>query len=606
MIAIEPDNADALSNRGFVLNALGRREEALKSCEQALRIDPRHVDALNNRGVTLADLGRFEDAIGSYDQVLELADNHIGAHCNGAKALHALNRFHAALTSAERALAIEPGSAEALVARGDALVRLERTPEAIACFEQVLALAPEHPLAAASLAFSCLSICEWDKLAHAERELMNAVTRDSAIVSPHVLLALSVNAADALRCTRRFVEHAVPMGSKLPPLTAAKAPAPREKIRLAYLSGDFRRHPVGYLVPELIERHDRSRFEVIGVSYGPDDGSELRARIARAFDQFHDVRARSDRDVAVLVRELGVDIAIDLSGHTDNARTGILAVRPAPVQVSYLGLLGTMGADFIDYVLADKLVLPFDQQPFYPEKIVHLPDCFMVADSRTAMSPRRPTRSEVGLPAHGFVFASFNSTYKLRREVFAVWMRLLRAIDGSVLWLLAGNESTAANLTLEARRHDVDPTRLVFARPIAHSEHLARQGLADLFLDTSPYNAGATAMAALWSGLPVLTIEGEGFVGRMAASILHSAGLPELVTHGLADYEALAQKLARDPALLGAIRTKLEHNRATHPLFDVERFRRHIEAAYTTMWEVSRRGEVPQSFSVRPIEPGKP
>jgi protein O-GlcNAc transferase len=603
LLAADPRNVDALNNRGYILNALGRGEEALASCDQALRLDPAHAEALNNRGVTLADLGRTRDAIVSYDQALAVRPDHIGALCNRAKALSALHRYREALASAELALTIDPADMEALLTRGNTLVRLRREHEAVACFEQVLTVDPGHPLAAATLATACMSVCDWDRVERAERILNDGIAAASAIVSPHMLLLLSVGGAETLACTKRFVEYTLPAVPKLPP---AQPRARGDKIRLGYVSGDFRRHPVGFLVPELFERHDRARFEVIGISFGPDDGSDIRARIVRACDAFHEVGAMSDRDAAQFVRDLGIDIAIDLMGHTENARTGILAARPAPVQVSYLGLLGTMGVGFIDYVLADKVVLPFDRQPFYSEQIVHLPDCFMVADSRPSVVPRVPARAQAGLPEDGFVFASFNNSYKFRRPFFACWMRLLAAVEDSVLWLLAANEATAGNLAREAALNGVDPARLIFAPPVDLAEHLARQRLADLFLDTLPYNAGATGIAALWSGLPVLTVAGEGLVGRMAASMLDAVGLPELVMQGLAEYEAMAIKLATDPALLSSIRSRLAANRSTHALFDTARNCRHIEAAYTTMWHTHRRGEPPHSFAVAPINLEKP
>jgi predicted O-linked N-acetylglucosamine transferase (SPINDLY family) len=270
--------------------------------------------------------------------------------------------------------------------------------------------------------------------------------------------------------------------------------------------------------------------------------------------------------------------------------------------VSYLGFLGTMGADFIDYVIADEIVLPCDRQPHFTEKIVHLPDCFMVSDDRVAATPHLPARSEQGLPAEGFVFSSLNASYKIREPIFAAWMNLLRSVDGSVLWLLASNAQSVANLRKEAQQRGVDPARLIFAARTGLAEHIARQGLADLFLDTVPYNAGATAMAALWAGVPILTVMGDQWVGRMAASMLGAIGLPDLVTSSISEYEALACELATDPALMASLRARLARNRLTHPLFDTDRFRSHIEAAYQMMWERSRRAEAPAGFRVNPVE----
>jgi predicted O-linked N-acetylglucosamine transferase (SPINDLY family) len=307
---------------------------------------------------------------------------------------------------------------------------------------------------------------------------------------------------------------------------------------------------------------------------------------------------RGDREVAQLLLDLDVDIAVDLKGHTEQARPAILSYRPAPIQVSYFGYTATMGVDFIDYILADRVVLPFDQQQHYSEKIVHLPDCYWVNDSKRSVADEVPSRGLVGLPEAGFVFCCFNNSYKLTPQLFDVWMRLLRQVEGSVLWLLQTSEAATRNLCGEANARGVDPSRLVFAPKAEISRHLARHRLADLFLDNLPVNAHTAASDALWVGLPVLTCMGESFVGRVAASLLGAVGLPELVTRSLDDYEALALKLATDPMLIASIRQKLDANRKTSPLFDTDRLRRHIEHAYMTMWDIAQRGEPPRSFAV--------
>jgi predicted O-linked N-acetylglucosamine transferase (SPINDLY family) len=601
LLSIAPHRVDALNNRGFVLNALNRREEAISIYERVLGVDPEHVDALVNLGAALADLGRHEAAIKSYDRALAVAPFQVAALCNRAKALSTLRRYDEALSSLDRALTIKPDHAEAILTRGNVLFTLQRFDAAIDCFEQVKVIKPDHPHAEAGLINCCLSICNWDRLARLEPTLIEGIAAGRLIVPPHILLQLSVDAANSLACTRRFVAHEIPIGPRLP---LARKGAQSGRIRLAYFSGDFRRHPVAYLIPGLLERHDRSRFDVIGISFGPDDRSEIRARIEHAVDQFYDVRSRSDGEIAALLGELGADIVIDLTGHTEMSRTSILSQRPAPIQVSYLGLLGTMGADFIDYVIADEIVLPFDRQPFFTEKIVHLPDCFMISDDRVAATSHVPARSTEGLPAEGFVFASLNGSYKIREPIFTVWMNLLGSVDGSVLWLLASNEQCVANLRKEAQRHGVDPGRLVFAARTGLAEHIRRQELADLFLDTMPYNAGATGIATLRAGVPILTVMGDQWVGRMAASMLKAIGLPDLVTSSLAAYEALARKLATNPELMASLRARLARNRLTYPLFDTDRCRRHIEAAYQTMWEKSCRGEPPAAFRVDPVATG--
>ncbi|MGH8687583.1 MAG: tetratricopeptide repeat protein, partial [Burkholderiales bacterium] len=372
----------------------------------------------------------------------------------------------------------------------------------------------------------------------------------------------------------------------------------RGRVRLAYLSSDFYEHATAYLMTRLFERHDRDRFEVLAVSFGPDDASPMRARLTRAFDRFVDIRDLDDAEAARALRALEIDIAVDLKGYTAGARPRLLADRPAQVQVSYMGFPGTMGAAHIDYLLADRWVIPPEARAFYSEQPVYLPDSYWVNDETTAVAERTPSRAEAGLPNDAFVFCCFNNTYKLTPAFFDVWMRLLARVPGSVLWLLEPTAFAVRNLRGTAAAHGVDPARIVFAPRLARAEHLARQRLADLFLDTLPVNAHTTTTDALWVGLPVLTCLGSTFVGRVAASMLHAIGLPELVTRDVADYERRALAYASDPAALAVVRAKLARHRLTHPLFDSALSCRHFEAAYLRMWEMHLRGEAPRAFSV--------
>jgi protein O-GlcNAc transferase len=370
---------------------------------------------------------------------------------------------------------------------------------------------------------------------------------------------------------------------------------------LAYVSADFRDHPVSSLAAGLFETHDRSRFEVLGLSFGADDPGEMRSRMKAAFDRFIDIQDRSDHDAASLLRELEVDVAVDLMGLTANSRPGVFAKRPSPVQVNYLGYAGTIGADYIDYVIADRIVVPPDQHGNFSERVVYLPDSFQANDATRRISERTPSRAQAGLPEHCFVFCCFNNAFKITPDLFDVWMRLLGAIEGSVLWLSAGG-SARDNLRREAQRRGVSSDRLLFAPKTRRMEdHLARYRLADMFIDTLHFNAHTTASDALWAGLPVLTCAGATYASRVAGSLLHAVGLPELIAHSLDDYEALALRLAGDPALLGSFRQRLSRNRETFPLFDTGRFTRHLEAAYTTMWERQQRDQPPESFAVAPI-----
>jgi protein O-GlcNAc transferase len=594
---VHPRSADAHNNLGVVLDALKRPRDAIVAYDRALALSPDHAGAHGNRGNALSLLNRHQDAIASYDRALALAPFDVQALTNRSTALLALKRHEEALAGYDRALAMKPDHVDALFNRGNALRLLKRYEEALTNYQQALALEPHHAHAFNGMAHCAIAVCDWASTAAFDAELKTHVLARRSVINPWMFLGLCDDPALQLECASNYARHRVPV--QPPPLWTGRAYR-HDKLRIAYLSGDYRQHATASLIAELFERHDRARFDVLGISFGPDDNSVMRSRLVAAFDRFHDVSAGSDRDVAKLLNELEVDIAIDLKGYTQDCRPEILAHRPAPIQVSYLGYPGTMGAGFIDYVIADKVVLPFDQQPFCAEKIVHLPDSYQVNDTRRLIAASVPTRQEAGLPDGGFVFCCFNNNYKITRPVFEAWMRLLAATAGSVLWLLRDNAGAEANLRREASARGVDPDRLVFAAHAAAPDHLARHRLADLFLDTVPVNAHTTASDALWAGLPVLTCRGSAFAGRVAASLLDAAGLPELVTENLEQYEALALRLATDAALLGGLRQRLEQGVAGSRLFDSDRFRRHIEAAYLTMWERRQRGEKPQSFSIAP------
>ena len=596
-IAIMPGVALLHSNRGNALRELGRFDEALASLDSALALEPGYVEALSNRASTLQDLRRFEEALVSLDLALLGNPHDAVVHHNRGNVLQDLQRYEEALASYDRALAFRSNFAEALRGRGDALHKLRRLDEALACYEKAFAISPDLEYMSGNLGWARMLCCDWRGRNEEFGRLVSAIRAGKRSVPPFMGLSIADSPQDQLLCSRIWVHDQYPA----PPVPIWKGERYRhDRIRLAYLSADFRMHPLSYLIVGLLEHHDRGRFETIGISFGPEDRSEIRTRVKGAFERFIDVRGKSDLEVARLMRELEVDIAVDLTGYTQYDRTGILALRPAPVQVSYIGFPGTMGADFIDYILADRFVIPEEHHACYAEKVVYLPDTYLVSDSKRVIADRKPGRAEAGLPEQGFVFCSFNNNYKIGPAVFDVWMRLLDKVEGSVLWLPESNAVVVRNLRQEAANRGVAPERLVFAPIIKLEEHLARHRLADLFLDTLPYNAHTAANDALWAGLPVLTCLGTTFAGRVAASLLNAIGLPELVTRSLEEYESLALELARNSQRLAGIKSKLAANRSTYPLFDTNRFRRHIEAAYVTMWERYQKGEPPASFAVEP------
>jgi protein O-GlcNAc transferase len=582
---------------GYCHLALGDfpRAEALLRAE--VEAHPDLVDAWNALGVALVNQSRLPAALAAFQEAARRDPGSAAAHNNVANVLGDLGRHQEALPHLQRAVQSNPQLADSHHNLGMLLQRLKRHEEAADALEQALKLAPRMTYTLSYLAWNELAACRWQRLP-ARIEALRAQVREGALVEPFTLVAVSESAEEQKLCAERHVAAMLP--ARGGPFWRGERYR-HERIRLAYLSADYHEHATAYLAAGLFERHDRARFEVIGVSWGPDDGGPMRRRLARAFDRFIDVRERADEEVARMLRALEVDIAVDLKGHTTGARPGILAYRPAPLQASYLGYPGTMGASFIDYLIADRLVVPEAERRHYAEQVVYLPGSYQVNDSQREIAARAPSRAEAGLPEAGFVFCCFNNNYKIQPQMFGVWMRVLRAVPGSVLWLLQDNPAAETNLREAARAGGVDPARLLFAGRVPPAEHLARQWLADLFLDTLPCNAHTTASDALWGGLPLLTCVGTTFAGRVAGSLLAAAGLPELATRDLPAYEAMALALARDPARLGALRAKLAGpagERARLPLFDTERFRRGLEAAYTAMWDRAQRGEPAAGFAV--------
>jgi protein O-GlcNAc transferase len=543
----------------------------------------------------------FDSALSSFDKALALRPDLPAALLGRCEALYGVGQYEEQTYA--KLLAVELGDREPrdkaqwLYDRAILLLRVGRVAEAIPDLRKATAIDPDARLALGHLVNARMRLCDWHGLDADCDRLIAAVRAGKWVCEPFSFLAVPADAADQLQCAKTHAGNQAAVVAHSGP--QKERSSGHERVRVAYVSADFREHPVAFLMAGLFERHDRARFETFAISLRRDDSSEMQKRIRGAFDQFLDVSAMDDRDAAALLRANEIDIAVDLMGYTQNARPGIFAWRAAPIQVIHLGYQGTTGAEHMDYVIADRIVLP--QQACYSEKIVHLPDCYMVNDSQRAISSRAPHRAEEGLPGSGFVFCCFNQSYKLLPATFDIWMRLLARVEASVLWLSALNATAAGNLRAQAQARGIDPARLIFARRVASvADHLARQRLADLFLDTLPYNAHSTASDALWAGLPVLTCLGRTFAGRAAASLLHAVGLPELVTDSPEEYEALARKLALEPAALLALRSKLAANRLTHPLFDTDRFRRHIEAAYRTMWEIRQRGEPPRPFGVAP------
>ncbi|MEZ0262853.1 MAG: tetratricopeptide repeat protein [Alphaproteobacteria bacterium] len=577
--ALKPDYGDAWFNSGNILTFMKHYEQALAHYEKALVLLPNLPDTHMNVGSTLINLKRYHEALPHLEKALSLRPNHADTLVNKGAALQELKKFAEALDCFERALKLDPACTAAYINAGNIFMQLNEFSPAVASFGTALKLEPERDFIAGTRLHAKMMLCDWGDFAAATTKLALDVDAGKKTVTPFNLLSLPSTAAQQLKCAQTY---AAAMFPPLPPLWKGEKYA-HEKIRVAYVSADFHGHATAQLMAGLFEAHDRARFHITAISFSPDDGSPMVARLKAAFDEFIDVGALGDAEVAQLIRSRETDIAVDLKGYSQNARVNIFARRPAPVQVNFVGYPGTMGAPYIDYIIGDDVVTPPAHDKFYAEKIIRLPHSYQPNDRKRFIAPATPSRAALGLPETGFVFCGFNNHYKITPEIFAVWMRLLKQVDGSVLWLLEPNAAATSNLRASAQAAGVAPERLVFAPRVAVEDHLARHRQAGLFLDTQLYNAHTTASDALWAGLPVVTCLGGTFAGRVAASLLHAAGLPELVTATTAEYEALALKLARDPAALAALKAKLAAGRDTCALFDTAKYARDLEKAYLGM-----------------------
>jgi len=580
-LTLKPDYAEAYFNRGNTWQQLQKFNAALADFDRAIALTPDYPQAYNNRGNTLRELQQVDAALACFEQAIRLKPDHAEAHNNRGMVLKELNRFEEALLSYDCAIAAKPDFAEAHNNRGIVLYELKRFPEAIISYDKALKLKPDFEFLYGQRLQTKLQICDWRDIEQEIAELLVKIEHQQKASNPFTVMAVTDQAAVQRKAAEIGIAEKFPRNNALGPI--AKYPL-HPKIRLAYVSADFRNHPVSFLTAELYEKHDRDRFEVIGFSCGVEVNDEMRTRLKQGFDQFIDIRNLTDIQAVQLFRRMEIDIAIDLGGHTGESRTGIFALRAAPLQASYLGYVGSIGAEYIDYLIADPVVIPAAAKHHYLEKIVYLPS-YQANDTQRRIADTEFSREQLGLPATGFVFCCFNNTYKIQPDQFACWMSILDSVADSVLLLYAENSYAEQNLKNAAAAYGINPARLVFGKQLPLPLYLARYRQADLFLDTLPYNAGTTASDALWAGLPVLTCSGEAFAGRMAASLLTAIGLPELITETRQQYQALAIDLASHPQKLADIKTKLAQNRLTTPLFDIQGFAQHIEKAYTQMYQ---------------------
>jgi len=583
------------SNKGVTLNEIKRFQEAIAHYDKALSIKPDYAEAYSNKGNSLNELKRYDEAIAHYDKALELKPDYVEGWSNKGVTLNEIKRFQEAIAHYDKALSLNFDYAEAWSNKGSILNELKRYDEAIAHYDKALSLKSDMDYVPGDLLHTKMKICSWSGLAESLEHISKKVVANEKFTNPFPMLVLSDDALLHKKCSEIYAQDKYPFNSSLGPIL--KRPNSK-KIRVGYFSADFHNHATGYLMAELFELHDNSQFEVIGFSFGPKTNDEMRQRLEKSFDRFIEVGNNSDIEISQLSRDLNIDIAVDLKGFTQDARTGIFAHRAAPIQVNYLGYPGTIGADYMDYIIADKSLIPPNSQSCYAEKVVYLPDSYQVNDRKREIAEKQFTREELGLPEHGFVYCCFNNNYKILPATFEGWMRILSMVEGSILWLLEDNPWVADNLKREAEKQGITPARLVFAERLSLPRHLARHRQANLFLDTVPCNAHTTTSDALWAGLPVLTLKGKSFASRVAASLLNAINLPELITSTQEEYEALAIELAMNPQKIADIKLKLVNNRLNSPLFNTPLFTKNLEAAYIKMVERYHAGLMPEHITI--------
>jgi predicted O-linked N-acetylglucosamine transferase (SPINDLY family) len=641
-LKLDPDDPASLNIQGEILMGMNRLPAALAAFDRAWSRAPEFLPALLNRGNALLYLNRPAEALNSFERVIAADSLNAEATLNRGRALSSLGRRPEALESFTRAIALAPGHIDALIARADLLCRSGRLAEGLQDLDRVLALDPDHPMAlqnsatalhmcgelepavaryerliallnthlhsrpnaaegldyALGMVVSCRrTMCAWERLAAQETRLVERVLSGPTAFKPFLSLMITDDARVHALCARRTWSNQV--NENVLPIPAQAPPRPRsDRLRIAYLCGDFRDHPTSWLIARLIEVHDRSRFEVYAFATIPADESVMGRRLANAFDAIVDISNLGDAEAAQTIAEHRVDILVDLSGFLDLNRGGVLARRPAPLSVHFLGYPGPLGAPWIDYFVADGIVLPREQDALYDCAVVRLPHSYQVNDDSRQATPHRPSHEAAGLPRESFVFCGFCQPVKLSAAVFDVWMRILAKVPDSVLWLLEDNRYVSENLREEARRRGIDPIRLVFAARVDQAEHMARLPLAQLMLDTWPCGAHTTGSDALWAGVPFITRLGSSFASRVGTSLVRALGMPELAVETLAEYESLAVELAQSTTRLADIRRRLDENKRTAPLFNTSLFRGHIEAAYDKMWERFASGRAPESFDV--------
>ena len=581
-IQIQPNNAPLHNNLGIVLEELGEHQKAKTRYEKAIQIQPSYLMALNNLGNLLKELGEYQNAKNCYEKTIQIQPSHVAAINNLGNVLGKLEEYKKAISCYDEAIKINPNYFLAHNNKGVILQKLRKFNESLKSYNSAFKINPNYNFLLGKVLYLKSCICDWEYFDENLNSLKDKLNNNLASSSPFSVTTLYDLPELQKKTADIWVKNTYSNKNKLGPISKYQT---NKKIRIGYFSADFHDHATSLLIAHMLELHDKSKFELFGFSFGPDKKDEIRKRVSSSFDHFIDVRLKSDEDISKLSRSFKIDIAIDLKGFTTDDRFGIFLNRCAPIQVSYLGYPGTSGTNSIDYIIADKILIPKENQKFFSEKIIYLPNTYQPNDFTKKISKKIFKREEVGLPKDSFVFCCFCQNYKITPNIFDIWMKVLKKIEGSVLWLIKDSNEGVKNLKKEAEKRGVNPDKIIFAENMPISEHLARHKMADLFIDTFPCNAHTTCSDALWSGLPVITLMGQSFASRVSGSLLNAVDLNELITTTEKDYEDLIINVAKDSKKLKIIKNKLKNNRITQPLFNTKIYTNKIESAYKKIYE---------------------
>jgi predicted O-linked N-acetylglucosamine transferase (SPINDLY family) len=593
-VALQPQNLQAHINKANILKNLGRTSDAFKALEETKDLGIKSADFFLTKGNILHDLMQKKEAIDCYDQAIFLKNNYAEAYNNKANVLQSLGQNEEAIAAYNKAISFKKNYAEAYNNLANIFLNQKDFERAAINYDHALKINPDYRFAEGALFYSRLFLCDWKNFSTSLENIVGKVRKEQACATPLTLAVSWDNPQDQLACSKVYIRE------KYRPVTSnvACAKYSHPKIRLAYFSADYHNHATSYLIAGLFENHDKSKFEVTAFSFGKNDSSEIRERIHGACDDFIDIQSLSDEQILDIARKKEIDIAVDLKGFTQNERTGAFSQRLAPLQINFLGYPGTMGTSYIDYIIADSVVIPHEQENAYVEKIIRLPHCYQPNDDKREIEDKKISREEYGLPAGSFVFCAFNNVYKITPDIFSIWMNILQKTPDSVLWLIKPHETAAKNLYNEAEKRGIKKERIIFSPFEKPAQHLGRHKLADLFLDTFPCNAHTTASDALWAGLPLVTCQGQSFASRVASSLLTALDMPELITHDLQQYEDKALFYAHNKKSLIELKEKLSHNRIHSPLFNTKLYTSSIESAFIQIHENMLSGGLPKNLSV--------